>query len=300
MSNLAEQFNNPIPFQQPQGGGVLAQASSSREMEEVKGQIFMAKSFPRNYFEAEKRIQDACKRPSLAGTSMYAYNRGTTKVEGASIRLAEVLAQNWGNLSYGIQELEQRDGESVAKAFCWDLETNVRQEKVFTVRHVRSARGNLIPLTDPRDIYERVASDGARRLRACILGVIPGDVVEMAIEQCRLTLSGQSDKPLKERVSGALAHFKEKYGVTQEMIEDRFGYSASSFSEFDLVQLTNIRNSIKDGMSIVEDWFNKEIGKNQSSALAVDFKKENQDAKVEVKSDAPNEIPIEQPELPLE
>ncbi|MFJ7841618.1 hypothetical protein ACIQXG_19480 [Lysinibacillus sphaericus] len=299
MSNLAEQFNNPTSYQQPQAGGALAQASASREMEEVKGQIFMAKSFPRNYFEAEKRIQDACKRPSLAATSMYAYNRGATKVEGASIRLAEVLAQNWGNLSYGIQELEQRDGESVAKAFCWDLETNVRQEKVFTVKHVRSARGNLIPLKDPRDIYERVASDGARRLRACILGVIPGDVVEMAIEQCRLTLSGQSDKPLKERVSGALAHFKEKYGVTQEMIEDRFGYSASSFSEFDLVQLTNIRNSIKDGMSIVEDWFNKDIGKNQSSALGEDFKAQTE-PKTEVKPDAPNDIPIEQPELPLE
>lgn len=51
MSNLAEQFNNPIPFQQPQG--VLAQASSSREMEEVKGQIIMAKQFPRNVFQAE-------------------------------------------------------------------------------------------------------------------------------------------------------------------------------------------------------------------------------------------------------
>lgn len=54
MSNLAEQFNNPSSYQQPQGGGVLAQASSSREMEEVKGQIFMAKSFPRNIYEAEK------------------------------------------------------------------------------------------------------------------------------------------------------------------------------------------------------------------------------------------------------
>ncbi|QAS59312.1 hypothetical protein C7B90_03000 [Lysinibacillus fusiformis] len=268
---------------------VLAQSSASREMEEVKGAIFLAKQFPRNYFESEKRIQDACKRPSLATTATYAYKRGSSKVEGPSIRLAEVLAQNWGNLSYGIQELEQRDGESVAKAYCWDLETNVRQEKVFTVKHVRSARGSLTKLTEPRDIYERVASDGARRLRACILGVIPGDVVEMAVEQCRLTLAGQSDKPLKDRISGALSHFKENYGVTQEMIEDRFGYNASSFSEFDLAQLTSIRNSLKDKMSKVEDWFDKEIGKQQSSGLAADFNKEQG----EVKSDE-NTVPAEQ------
>lgn len=268
MSNLTEQFNSPQMGQpQFQGGGAPAMASASREMEEVKGQIFMAKQFPRNYFEAEKRIQDACRRPSLAATSMYAYNRGSAKVEGASIRLAEVLAQNWGNLSYGIQELEQREGESVAKAFCWDLETNVRQEKVFTVKHSMKARGTIKKLEDPRDIYEKVANDGARRLRACILGVIPGDVVEMAVEQCRLTLAGQSDKPLKDRISGALTHFKEKYGVTQEMIEAHFGYSASSFSEFDLVKLTNIRNSIKDGMSKMEDWFDNSIGKEQSGPV---------------------------------
>ncbi|GED64322.1 hypothetical protein [Lysinibacillus fusiformis] len=289
MNDLTTQFNNVQSQPTMDQQSVLAQSSASREMEEVKGAIFLAKQFPRNYFESEKRIQDACKRPSLATTATYAYKRGSSKVEGPSIRLAEVLAQNWGNLSYGIQELEQRDGESVAKAYCWDLETNVRQEKVFTVKHVRSARGSLTKLTEPRDIYERVASDGARRLRACILGVIPGDVVEMAVEQCRLTLAGQSDKPLKDRISGALSHFKENYGVTQEMIEDRFGYNASSFSEFDLAQLTSIRNSLKDKMSKVEDWFDKEIGKQQSSGLAADFNKEQG----EVKSDE-NTVPAEQ------
>lgn len=289
MNDLTTQYNNVNSQPTTDQQSVLAQSSVSREMEEVKGAIFLAKQFPRNYFEAEKRILDACKRPSLAETAMYTYNRGSTKVEGPSIRLAKVLAQNWGNLSYGIQELEQRNGESVAKAYCWDLETNVRQEKTFTVKHSLKTRQGLKQLKDPRDIYEKVANDGARRVRACILSVIPGDVVEMAIEQCRQTLTGNSDKPLKDRVSAALNHFKEKYGVTQEMIEDRFGYAASSFSEFDLVQLTSIRNSLKDKMSTVEDWFNKDIGKQQSSGLAADFNKEQG----EVKTDA-DTVPAEQ------
>ena len=270
MYDLQQNQSQPALQQQ----GVIAQSTASREIEEVKGAIFLADKRPRNYFEAERRILDACKRPSLAATSIYAYKRGSSKVEGPSIRLAEVLAQNWGNLSYGIKELEQREGESVAMAYCWDLETNVRQEKVFIVKHVRKSGQKLNKLTDPRDIYERVASDGARRLRACILGIIPGDVVEMAVEQCLQTLAGQSDKPLKERVCKALTHFKEKYGVTQGMIEDRFGYTISSFSEYDLVQLTNIRNSIKDGISRVEDWFDKNKDKQQTSSLAEDFAKE--------------------------
>jgi len=271
MNDLSAQFNNQPTMQQPQGA--LAQASSSREMEEVKGQIFMAKQFPRNYFEAEKRILDACKRPSLAATSMYSYPRGGTKVTGPSIRMAEVLAQNWGNLSYGIVELEQRQGESVAKAYCWDLETNVRQEKIFTVKHAIGTRNGLKNLSDPRDIYEKVANDGARRLRACILGVIPGDVVEMAVKECEKTLSGQNTGPLKDRIAQALNLFKEKYKVTQEMVETKFGYNIGSFTEIDLIELGNIFNSLKDGISKVEDWFMKENGKNQKSELAADFEK---------------------------
>ncbi len=271
MNDLTTQFNSQPTMQQPQG--TLAQASSSREMEEVKGQIFMAKQFPRNYIEAERRILDACKRPSLAATSMYSYPRGGTKVTGPSIRLAEVLAQNWGNLSYGIKELEQRNGESVAMAYCWDLETNVRQEKVFTVKHSRKAGTKLTQLTDPRDIYERVASDGARRLRACILGVIPGDVVEMAVQECEKTLAGQNKGPLKDRITQALNLFKEKYKVTQEMVEKKFGYNIGAFTEIDVIELGKIFNSIKDGMSKVEDWFSKEDAKKQQSALAADFEK---------------------------
>ncbi len=299
MSNLAEQFQSPQMGQsQFQGGGALAQASASREMEEVKGQIFMAKQFPRNVFQAEQRVLDTCRRPALAQVAMYQYPRGGQRVTGPSIRLAEAIAQNWGNLSYGIQELEQREGESVAKAFCWDLETNVRQEKVFTVKHSMKAKGAIKKLEDPRDIYEKVANDGARRLRSCILGVIPGDIIDKAIVQCHETLAGNSQGPLKDRIANALRSYKEQHRVTQAMIEAKFGYNADSFTEYDYVELINIFNSLKDGLSKVEDWFNKEDAKKQSSGLGDDFKAQAE-PKTEVKQDAPNDIPIEQPELSL-
>lgn len=296
MSNLTEQFNTPQMGQpQFQGGGALAMASASREMEEVKGQIFMAKQFPRNVFQAEQRVLDTCKRPALAQVAMYRYPRGGANVTGPSIRLAEAIAQNWGNLSYGIQELEQRDGESVAKAFCWDLETNVRQEKVFTVKHLRKAGGSIKKLDDPRDIYELVANNGSRRLRACILGVIPGDIIDKAIQQCTDTLAGNSKGPLKDRVAKMLDGFKGTYRVTQEMIEAKFGYNADSFTEYDYVDLLNIANSLKDGMSKVEDWFDKSAAKEQKSGLGEAFKEEP--AK-EVKPDAAD-VSAEQPKLPL-
>lgn len=283
MSELSMQYQ-----QQGQQGNVLGQATASREMEEVKGAIFLAKQFPRNIFQAEQRILDSCKRTSLAEVAMYQYPRGGTKVMGPSIRLAEVLAQNWGNISFGVKELEQREGESIAMAYAWDLETNVRQEKVFTVKHSRQARGQLQKLTDPRDIYELVASSGARRVRACILGIVPGDIVDNAVNQCEKTLQGTSEKSLKERVTSMLSFFKETYNVTQEMIEERFGYNADSFTEIDLVNVKTIINSLKDGMSKVDDWFDQDAKKKQSSALSESFNKEEQPKQDEVKADEPD------------
>lgn len=209
-------------------------------------------------------------------------------MEGPSIRLAEVLAQNWGNLAFGVKELEQRPGESVAMAYAWDLETNVRQEKVFTVPHTRKAGGQIKKLDDPRDIYELVANNGARRLRACILGIIPGDIVELALNECNKTLTGNNEKPLKERIANALAAFKNQYRVTQEMIEQRFGYNAESFTEYDYLELIKIFNSLRDGMSKVDDWFDKDAKKKQSSGLAESF---NNDSQKETKDAAKENDP---------
>ncbi|PAE27885.1 hypothetical protein CHI07_16935 [Paenibacillus sp. 7884-2] len=259
MNQLQEQY------QQSNQGGVVAQSSASREMEEVKGQIFMARQFPRNVFQSENRILDACKRPALAQTAIYSYPRGQTKVEGPSIRLAEVLAQNWGNLSFGIKELEQRPGESVAMAYAWDLETNVRQEKVFTVPHSRKAGGKIAKLTDPRDIYELVANNGARRVRACILGVIPGDIVEKAVMECNRTMAGANETPLKDRIANGIKAFKEQFRVTQEQIEEKFGYNVTAFSEIDYVELINIFNSLKDGMAKPEDVFGRKQSTNKQA-----------------------------------
>ncbi|WP_339161736.1 hypothetical protein [Siminovitchia sp. FSL W7-1587] len=266
MNQLSQQYN-----QDHNQGNVLAQASSSREMEEVKGQIFMARQFPRNVFQSEQRILDACKRPSLAQTAVYRYPRGGAVVEGPSIRLAEVLAQNWGNLAFGVKELEQREGESVAMAYAWDLETNVRQEKIFTVKHIRDTKNGPKPLKEQRDIYEMVANLGSRRVRACILGIIPGDIVEAAVNECNKTLQGNNKGPLKDRIANALSAFKNQYKVTQEMIEERFGYNADAFTEVDYLELIKIYNSLKDGMSKVDDWFDKSVKNNKDSKLTEAF-----------------------------
>ena len=227
----------------------------SRQAQEVQAAMVVAKRFPRDEVESYNRIMRACQRKTLAESAMYEYPRGGTKVTGPSIRLAEAMAQNWGNIDFGIIELEQKNGESQVMAYAWDLETNTRQTKIFNVPHVRGTKKGNVPLTDPRDIYEMVANQGARRLRSCILGVIPGDVVDSAVEECQKTLINGNTEPLIDRVRKGIKLFEDKFSVTQQMIEKYIGCKSEAFSENDMVRLNGVYRSLRDGMAKREDYF---------------------------------------------
>lgn len=231
----------------------MIDTEGQRAIQEVQAAMIIAKRFPRDVKAALDRILNSCTRVTLAEQAVYTYSRGGTDISGPSIRLAEAVAQQWGNLQFGIRELEQRDGESTVEAFAWDLETNTRQVKVFQVPHERHTRQGAKALTDPRDIYELVANQGARRLRACILGVIPGDVVDEAVKQCDATLSASADNSAdaQKKIVEAFA----VYRVSKDQIEKRIQRRISAITPAQVVQLRKILLSMRDGMSGPEDWF---------------------------------------------
>lgn len=234
----------------------LVAIEAQRAIAEVQAMAIMAKKFPRDQRAAMDRILNACTRPALAEQALYTYARGGTEITGPSIRLAEALAQQWGNFLFGIKELDQRPGESTMQAYAIDLETITRQEKVFQVKHIRDTKKGGYALTDQRDIYELTANQGARRLRACILGVIPGDVIEAAVKQCETTLKTKAEVT-PERLANLLEKFAE-FGVTKEMIEKRIQRHIETMSPAQMVDLGKKYNSMKDGMSSAADWFEVE------------------------------------------
>lgn len=256
-----------------EGFEVKAQRSATAEMvvsrqaQEVQAAMVIAKKFPRDEVDSYNRIMRSCQRKSLAEQSMYEYPRGGVKVTGPSIRLAEAMAQNWGNIDFGIIELEQKNGESQVMAYAWDLETNTRQTKIFSVPHVRGTKKGNVALTDPRDIYEMVANQGARRLRACILGIIPGDVQDAALEQCKETLTKGEKEPLIDRVRKMAKAFEDAYSVTLPMIEKYLGCNSDAFSENDFIRLKNVYKSLRDGMAKREDYFEVAAPADQKEAL---------------------------------
>jgi len=238
-------------IQQRKAGTV--QVEESRVMSEVKAQVFMARQYPRDTIAAQDRIMAECDRLKLAEKAVYTFPRGGTQVSGPSIRLAECLARAWGNIDAGIIEGERIDGESSMIAYAWDLESNLRLRKEFKVKHSRDTKQGRKALTDERDIYEMTANQGSRRLRSCILGLIPGDVVETAVARCEKTLVAKVGK-LEEVIPKMLAKFDE-IGVTKVMIEKRLRHRMDATQPAEVVQLGNVFNSIRDGMGTISDYF---------------------------------------------
>lgn len=245
-------FNNQTK-EMPVASAATALATT-RQAQEVQAAMVVAKKFPRDEAKSMDRILSACTRKTLAESAIYSYPRGGTEVTGPSIRLAECIAQNWGNIDFGYIELEQKQGESTVMAYAWDLETNTRQSKVFAVPHRRETKNGSYPLTDSRDIYELIANQASRRVRSCVLAVIPGDVVEAAVQQCELTMkAGMNSKPIKDLIAEMVQCFA-KYDVTEEMLSAYIGKNIEAFNEKDVLKLRKIYGSLKDGI-LGNDYF---------------------------------------------
>ena len=249
-------MENIMEYQKQKSVGT--EMAVGRQAQEVQAAMVIAKRFPRDEYEAMGRIMKACKRKTLAEQASYTYPKGGQIVTGPSIRLAEAIAQGWGNIDYGIIELDQKDGKSEMMAYAWDLETNTRSTKIFTVAHVRDTKKGSKVLTDGRDIYELSANMGARRMRACILAVIPGDVVDVAEEECKKTLAGAHKEPLEDRLRSMLQAFDEEFSVDKTMIEKYMGYVITRFSEQDFVKLRGVFKALRDGMAKREGLFRSE------------------------------------------
>ena len=267
MENNEIMVQEQAPNMPSMQGGVMAHLDNinqgtvaieaSRAIAEAQGKLVIAKRFPRDEIQAYNKITQACQRKGVAEKAFFSFNRGGSVVSGPTIRFAEELARCWGNIDFGIKELSQDDGKSEMQAFAWDLETNTISSQNFTNPHIREKNGKSIKLTSQRDIYEVNANMGARRVRSRIIAILPTDLVDMAIAECRKTLAGNNDEPLIDRVKKMVVAFG-KIGVTQEQIETRLKRKVDTMTVDDFTDYIGIYNAIKQGESKIADWFEAE------------------------------------------
>lgn len=232
-------------------------ATNAREIARIQGEIYMAKQFPRNYQQALVNIQAVCSRPSLASSAVYQYAKGGTQVYGPSIRLAEQLARCWGNVRSGWETQEELPERCVVRTYAYDVETNVQAERIFTVPMIRHTRQGDVKLTDPRDRYEMCANQAARRLRACILEVLPVDIIDYAVDQCKQTI--ESNVRITPETGTQLVDAFRKFGVNKAQIEALIQRHLDALDARSYLRLQTIWTSLSDGSGKPDDFFDMSI-----------------------------------------
>lgn len=261
--------------------GAAMTSDAQKAMIEVMTSFEVAKRFPRDLSAAAENILAECRRPTLAELAVYQYSKGGQNIEGPTIRLMEAIARSWGNIQFGWKCLDRAAGKSTIQAFARDLQTNTLRETTFDVPHWIDTKSGGYAVKDERSKYELEANQAMRRVRACIEGLIPRDVIDMALEQCEETAKSSADCS-KEGIAKLLAAFA-LFGVNKKMIETRLqNTKIEAIKPPQVVGLRKVYASLKDGIANVEDFFDvaladkKKEEKQTQPDLKAEIEKNNQ------------------------
>ena len=252
-SLTANPFGSGNAVAQSSGGNAMMTAEMQRQIAETQAQFMMARYNPRNRALIWDKVQSECSRSSLAENALFAFAKGGSEVSGLSIRALEMIARCMGNIKFGFRCLDRKAGTSMMQAYALDLENNTSVERTFEVRHVRSAKKTVYPITDEREIYELEANQAQRRVRSCITALVDVDILDLAEETVKATLSANVDTS-PAGVQKILEAFK-KFNVNKAMIEAKIQRDLNSITASQMVDLRSVYNSLKDSMSTVETWF---------------------------------------------
>jgi hypothetical protein len=137
------------------------------------------------------------------------------------------------------------------------------------VRHWRDTKQGGYPLKDEREIYELTANMAQRRVRACIMAVIPGDVFDAAMDQATKTLKASADLS-PEGIKKLLGAFAE-FGVSKAQIEQRIQRKIDAIQPGQVVSLKQVYASLRDGMSVPTDWFDGADSSSSAEAAATEL-----------------------------
>ena len=253
--------------QQPQ---IATTPQVAASVEEIRGAILMAKHFPRDYKKLISDVDALCKRETFARSATYSYPRGGSTITGPSVKLARGLAQVYGNIRYGYDLKIGQDDTATVIGWAWDLENNTRAEVTHVFKRLIQRKNKDTGETvwvqpDERDFRELVSKNGAISERNAILKVVGQELVEDATGICRQTIK-LGIKDAKGEQKRLIIEFK-RFGVSSSMLDEYVG--STEWSTDNIVELTEIYNSIKDGQTTRDDYFTSPLPSAASKSEAI-------------------------------
>ena len=258
-------------------GDVVVMNSAALEAStraEVDMQVATAKQYPRDLQQVLKNIEFlATQDQETAESCFYAIKRDGKTIMGATVRLAEIISSQWGNMR-SQAKIIANDGKTItAKGECWDLETNVAYA-VEVRRKITTSTGQTYS-EDMQIVSANAACSIA--LRNAVFKCIPMAITRKIQEKIKDVMLGdeESFEGLKEK---ALTHFLDELKVTEkELLTLLEIESLDDITKDDVFLLRGIATAIVDGDTTVHQTFrSKKATKKKGLSSRLDIGEEEE------------------------
>lgn len=282
-----------VPQKQPQGLSTTTSRELTREVEqenneaavtavatkaraEVESNLIMARKFPRNEDDIRTKVLKTCRIYSFAEKGKYKKPQGKKKNErtgeweqqyvvGPSIRLAEELFRQWGNITLESSVLYENSKVRIVSCRAMDLQTLASSTAQFIVektverksaigREVISERLNnsgeriSVVVATEDETFSKQNNIGSKYRRNLTIQLIPTYLLQDALIAIDETIkSGIKDNPEKAKLE--MIDSFSKFGILPSDIEKYLGHPMAQINPTEILELKDICIAIAEGES---------------------------------------------------
>jgi len=218
---------------------------------EIDCQISTAKQYPRSLELFQKRSIDMVSLDhETAESCIYSRPVGGGKyAEGESVRMAEIVAANYGNLRVAARIIEQTERQVKVQGMCHDLETNVASTSEVVESTVKKNG-------DPFDERMRVVvakAALAKARRDATFQVVPKALCKQISNAAKNVIQGGATlEQRRERIVEWIKSIKVDESRVFAALKVE---GIAEIGEKHLVTLTGIRTAIKEGGITIDEAF---------------------------------------------
>ena len=247
-------------------------------------QVSTAKQYPRSISRcANNAVAIATMDKDTAQSCGYALLRGGEPITGPSVHLAKIIAQQYGNLRAEAKVVEITDKQVVSRGTAWDLENNYAVS--FEVRRLIIGRNGKRFSDDMITVTGNAANSIA--YRNAIFGIVPKSITDKAYKAAQHLITGDlsDEEKLIKRRDGAIKHFINTYGITEEEVIKLCGkHTVNQIQADEIALLLGFAQSLKDGDTTVEELM-APFRKGKAKAKSASAKSFDEDAVEEVEAE---------------
>lgn len=218
---------------------------------EIDVQIATAKQFPRKVQQVLSRIKEyALVDAENAQDCFYSLKRQGKVIEGLSVRMAEILADCWGNIRTAARIIGNDGKVITAQGVCHDLETNTAVS-VEVKRRITDKDGRTYS-EDMQVVTGNAAC--AIAFRNAVLKIIPKAVTGKVINEIKEVAFKGGFNPVDSY--NKWADYFKKAKVTEPMLLYYLGINdRSEYDREQHQQLIGVYNAITEGQTSVKECF---------------------------------------------